>query len=127
MYDEYGACFLLVTTCINRFGLKPADLDGISSTGLVAHMLDMHGSAPSTINNLTQDQQKHLTGWVRALFETEGISDELMSTCPPQDFYKIVPTIFNQSVIACRSDVLDMEKIKNGLERKQSRQLFEIW
>ena len=118
MYDEFGACFLLVMACVHRFGLKSADLGALGSIGLVPHMLDIDGWTASSIKNLSQDQQKRLSGWVRALFETEGISDELMSACPPQEFYKIVPTIFSQSIIACRTDVLDMEKIKDGLECK---------
>lgn len=103
---------------VQRFRLKAADLSVLGSTGLVVQLLGIDDWSISSINDLSQDQQKHLSGWVRALFETEGIGDELMSACPPQEFYKIVPTIFNQSIIACRTEILDMDKIKNGLECK---------
>ena len=38
--------------------------------------------------------------------ETSGISDDTMRGCPPQAFYQLVPTLFQQMVIACKSGAL---------------------
>lgn len=66
----------------------------------------------------SQTQEKQFTGWIHALFESEAISDDLMSTCPPQDFYDLIPTIFEQSLNACRKNIMSIETLKDGLERK---------
>ena len=39
-----------------------------------------------------------------------------MSQCPPQAFYMLVPILFDQSVLACRSNVLSIETMRGGLE-----------
>lgn len=118
MYDEFGACFLLVTTCIARFDLKAGDLGPIQSDGFVARVVNDTIALALFPKELSPDDNKHLTTWIQGLFETEGISDELMSACPPQDFYRLVPTIFSQSIIAARSSLLPMDKLRNGFERK---------
>lgn len=76
------------------------------------------GSRVQPIDNLSPELDKHLNGWVRGLFEVEGITDDLISECPPQDFYRIAATLFDQMVIACREAALPFDKIRNGLECK---------
>ena len=118
VYDEFGACYLLIGACVARFGLKRSDLGPLAAHSFIAHTLDSSVSMTTSLKVLTEDETRHLTGWIRALFETEGISDELMSACPPQSFYRLVPTIFNQIVIARRVGALQLEKLNNGLERR---------
>lgn len=116
VYDEFGACFLFVYACIERFGLKSQDLATLSSNSFVAEMM-----SSSTIarrhEELTQAQQIYLNDWARALFETEGISDELMAGCPPQEFYRISGSLFRAIVTASRRGALSSDKLRNGLER----------
>ena len=58
----------------------------------------------------------HLRAWVQAFYVTEGISDDLMSTCNPKDFHLLVTTIFDQSLLACSSGHMPPEKLKGGFE-----------
>lgn len=67
---------------------------------------------------LTESQQGHLRDWIKALFEMEGISDELMSSCPPHEFYRIVGTLFRVSLHACRVGAISHEKLHSALERQ---------
>jgi len=39
-----------------------------------------------------------------------------MSSCPPQDFYLLVPTLFHHIVLACSTNNLSEEGLKGGLE-----------
>lgn len=65
--------------------------------------------------DLTPEQDKHFSGWITALFETEAINDELMSTCSPQEFYEMIPLMFSQMVLAVKANALDGETLKSGL------------
>lgn len=70
------------------------------------------------VGELSANQDKHLSLWVGGLYGTENISDELLSSCLPQDFYLIVPTLFDQSIRACMAKVLEKESLEGGLECK---------
>lgn len=68
------------------------------------------------IQELTERESELLGGWVRGLFETEGINDELMSACKPAEFNLLVTTLFDQSIRACQAGVLAVETLKGGFE-----------
>lgn len=68
--------------------------------------------------DLTQHENKLLGGWVRGLFETEGISDELMLMCSPREFHLLVATLFDQSLKACQFQFLALETLRGGFECK---------
>lgn len=106
---------MLLLALIDRYGLSSADLRLNDKQGFLSQLIE-GGWQARAVKDLTSDQEKHLAGWARALFETEGISDDLMSSCTPQDFYLMIATIISQSIIACRKDILSLETLKNGLE-----------
>ena len=97
---------------------------GIVAQDSFVHRLLSNLSTSIRANELDVEQNKHLTKWVQGLYatddqgETNGISDETMSHCPPQAFYLLVPTLFEQSVLACQSKVLKIDHLKGGLECK---------
>lgn len=66
--------------------------------------------------DLSTHENKLLGGWIRGLFETEGISDELMSMSSPKEFHLLVATLFDQSLKACQGKVLALETLKGGFE-----------
>ncbi|KAF2461655.1 mediator complex, subunit Med5 [Lineolata rhizophorae] len=112
VYDEFGAVLLLVLAFVHRYDLSSFDI-GLDPASFVSQFLD-HGHLSIPLDSLTEDQNKHLGGWLKGLFE--GIEDELMSTCRPQEFYMLVPTLMNQILFACSEDVLSLETVKGGLE-----------
>jgi mediator of RNA polymerase II transcription subunit 5 len=117
VYDEFGAILLLVLAFVHRFGLTYYDI-GISSDSFVAEYLEK-GHLSIMIDDLTPDQDRQLGGWLKGLFSPdsgEGVSDDLMSSCRPQDFYLLVPTLFNQLVLACSSEALTLDAVKSGLD-----------
>jgi mediator of RNA polymerase II transcription subunit 5 len=72
------------------------------------------------MEELNEEQQKQLASWIKGLFDTDGIgiTDEVTSSCRPQQFYMLVPTLFSQTVYACTEGILGMEAVKGGLECK---------
>lgn len=118
VYDEFAAILLLVVAFIYRYSLEPHDI-GITGTSFVAQLLQK-GHLSRRLQDLSDDEKKHLEGWISGLFNPDGITDEVMSGCTPQDFYMLVPTITCQAVGACAQGVLDIQTVKQGLDCKFS-------
>lgn len=119
VYDELAAILLLVLALFHRYGLNSHDV-GLAPDGSFVARLLRNGAASQPVETLSEEQDKHLSIWVRGLYGTENISDELLSSCLPQNFYLIVPTLFDQSIHSCQANVLPMETLKGGLECRQS-------
>lgn len=117
VYEEFGSVLLLVLSFVHRYNLSTADLGIRSPTSFVAKLLDQ-GHLSRAMENLTEQEQSNLDGWIRGLFDNEsgGLGDELMSSCPPQDFHLLVPTLFHHIVLACSTNNLSEEGLKGGLE-----------
>ncbi|TGO83846.1 hypothetical protein BPOR_0584g00030 [Botrytis porri] len=118
VYEEFGSILLLVVSFAHRYNLSTVDL-GIKNPAesFVAKLL-VHGHLSRALDPLSQQDQNHLDGWIRGLFEPEGggLGDELMSSCPPQEFYLLVPTLFHHIVLALSTETLSEEGLKGGLE-----------
>ncbi|KAI2784944.1 Med5-domain-containing protein [Daldinia loculata] len=116
VYEEFGSVLLLVLAFVHRYNLSTMDL-GIRSDSFVAKLLSVH-QLNRPLEELTDRENGHLDGWIRGLFDTEsgGLADELLSSCPPQDFYLLVPTLFHQIVLAYCTSHLDEESLKTGVE-----------
>lgn len=115
VYDEFGSILLLVLAFKYRYNLSPYDL-GVSDTNSFVFRLLEHGSTSRRLEDLTETQNKNLGAWVTALFIAEGISDESMSSCSPQEFYLLVATLFSQSFSACEAGKLEFDTLKGGFE-----------
>ncbi|KAJ6024356.1 hypothetical protein N7540_005153 [Penicillium herquei] len=115
VYDEFGGILLLVLAFKYRYDLSASDL-GISNNDSFLLKLLERGSSSQKLNELTEKQNMDLSAWIGALFIAEGISEETMSSCSPQEFYLLVSTLFDQSLGACESERMDFETLKGGLE-----------
>ncbi|KAI1214580.1 Med5-domain-containing protein [Annulohypoxylon truncatum] len=116
VYEEFGSILLLVLAFVYRYNLSPMDL-GIRSDSFVAKLLGV-SQLNRPLSELTEQENRHLGRWIHGLFDTEsgGLADELLSSCPPQDFYLLVPTLFHQIVLAFSTNYLDEESLKIGVE-----------
>ncbi|KAM3071863.1 mediator complex subunit [Clarireedia jacksonii] len=117
VYEEFGSILLLVVLFTHRYNLSVVDLGIRAPNSFVAKLLTQ-GHLSRVLEPLTEQEQSHLDGWIRGLFEPEGggLGDELMSSCPPQDFYLLVPTLFHHIVLALSTNNLTEEGLKGGLE-----------
>ncbi|KAB8075576.1 mediator of RNA polymerase II transcription subunit 5 [Aspergillus leporis] len=115
VYDEFGSILLLVLTFKYRYDLRPYDLGITSNDSFILKLLD-RGSCSQKLDDLSEKQNKNLEAWITALFIAEGISEETMSSCSPQEFYLLVTTLFNQSLAACEAGKLEFDTLKGGFE-----------
>lgn len=117
VYEEFGAVLLLVLAFVYRYNLSVADL-GIRSQDSFISKLLTSGHLGKLIEELSESEMGHLGGWIQGLFDNEsgGLGDELMSSCPPQEFYLLVSTLFSQAVLAISIDHISEEALKSGIE-----------
>lgn len=117
MYEEFSSILLLLLSLAYRYGLSAADLKVRSLDSFVAKLLSKRHHARH-MEDLTEQEIRQIKDWVHGLFdlETNGLGDELMSGCSPQDFYLLIPTLFEQIVLAFSSGALSEEQLKGGLE-----------
>ena len=120
-YEEFASILLFVFASVHRYGLARSDL-GLPNEDTFIVKLLRETSVSKLPGDLTDEQSRQLSKWVEGLFATDehgessGISDEVMRQCPPQDFYQLVPTLFEQSMLACKSGALSMDTFKGGLD-----------
>nr|POE75767.1 mediator of rna polymerase ii transcription subunit 5 [Quercus suber] len=121
-YEEFASILLFILIFIHRYNLDKADLGLSPDTDGFVFQLQRSFSSSIPSSQLASEQSAHLSKWVEGLFsidehgETSGISDEVMRHCPPQAFYLLVPTLFDQSVLACKMNALSISTFKGGLE-----------
>lgn len=120
-YEEFACIFLFLLAAIHRYDLQAADLGLAQDNNFVVKML--HRVPQSLqLSDLSDEQNKQLAKWIEGLYatdeqgETTGIGDEVMSQCPPQAFYMLVPVLFDQTVLACKSKMLSIDTMRGGLE-----------
>lgn len=115
VYDEFGSILLLVMAFKYRYDLRSYDLGISSNDSFILKLLEC-GSPSQKLEDLNEKQNKNLGAWIGALFIAEGISEETMSGCSPQEFYFLVTTLFNQSLSACEAGKLEFDTLKGGFE-----------
>lgn len=120
VFEEYATILLLTLALVHRYSLQNSDLlAGTRRDTFLAKLMQSNVKAQS---QLTDEENKHLSVWLKGLYatdeqgETSGIGDEILSQCSPQDFFLLAPTLFSQSVIACRSGRLALKTFLGGLE-----------
>lgn len=119
VYEEFGAVLLLVLAFTHRYNLKPSDLGLYSPTSSVRRIITQ-AHINRDREQLSEQEDKHLNGWVMGLFDNEGggLDDDLMSSCPPQDFYLIVAPLFYNIVVGYSHGYINDESLKGGVECK---------
>lgn len=120
-YEEFACILLFVLAACHRYDLQAADLGLMQDDNFIMKMIRR---VPQSLqmSDLTEEQNKQFSKWVEGLYATDehgeitGIGDEVMSQCPPQAFYLLVPLLFDQSVMSCRSNSLSIDTMRGGLE-----------
>ena len=115
VYDEFGSMLLFVVVVQQRFRLSSEEI-GLEDADAFVRQYLRTSSASRPIDELSLHESEILGAWIKGLFETEGISDELMSMCKPKEFHLLVATLFDQSLKARQAGVLSLDTLKGGFE-----------
>ncbi|CCU82069.1 RNA polymerase II mediator complex subunit/Nut1 [Blumeria hordei DH14] len=116
VYEEFGSILLLLLSFVKRYDLTPLSLGPRSSDSFVLKIIQVPRT--TSHSSLSQTTQSHLKSWLLGLFspENSGLTDDLMSSCPPQDFYLLIPFLFSSIVLASSTYGLVSTTLSSGLE-----------
>ncbi|TLD26352.1 hypothetical protein PspLS_04568 [Pyricularia sp. CBS 133598] len=116
-YEEFGSMLLLLLALVNRYNLTAADLGARSPDSFVAKLIGK-GRLFRPLDELSPEENGHLDKWIHGLFDSDagGLGDELMSSCPPQEFYLLIPTLFYNIVLAVSTGSLSEDSLRCGVE-----------
>lgn len=122
VYEEFGSVLLLLLAFVYRYNLSASDLGIRSADSFVAKLL-ANGQLSRPLDELNDQEKMQLDGWIHGLFDTDGggLADDLLSSCPPQDLYLLIPTLFHNIVLAFSTGHLTEETLKTGIECEFSR------
>ncbi|KAF3931824.1 hypothetical protein ABW19_dt0201415 [Dactylella cylindrospora] len=119
VYKEFGYILLLVMTIYYRHNLNFSHLGNIPPTNFVP-MFIKQCHKDVAIDDLSKmgDRHNQLGRWIKALFEAEGegITNEVMQTSKPQEYFTLIPTLTAQTVEACDRGILDNDTLRGGLD-----------
>ncbi|GFP55187.1 mediator of RNA polymerase II transcription subunit 5 [Trichoderma asperellum] len=117
VYEEFGAILLLVLAFAYRYSLSPADIGIISPDSNVAKIIG-RAHISRELDELSEQENGHLGGWIHGLFDSDagGLGDDLMSSCPPADFYLLIASLFQNIVIAYTQGFLTDDALRSGVE-----------
>ncbi|KAM3516078.1 hypothetical protein MY11210_000360 [Beauveria gryllotalpidicola] len=100
-----------------RYNLSPLDI-GIQSVDSHVAKIITKSHILRPLEDLSEQEAEHVSGWITGLFdnETGGLGDDLMSSCPPHEFYLLVPPIFQSIITAYTYGYINDESLKGGAE-----------
>ncbi|CAN6675078.1 hypothetical protein TRVA0_084S00254 [Trichomonascus vanleenenianus] len=113
VYADVGSILLFIILAYTRYDLSAEDLGSHSAE--MSRLITQCGQGVA-LDELSSDQQDTLGGWIQALFDSGGISDELMKSCSIKDLMVLTPLIFQQAIFARARNVIDSEVFKGGLD-----------
>lgn len=119
VYEEFSSILLYLLALAYRYGLSAADLRIRSPDSFVGKLLSKTHHA-RRLDDLSEQEKAQVGGWLHGLFDSDvsGLGDELMSSCSPQEYYLLIPTLFEQIILAFSLGHLSEEMLKGGLECK---------
>lgn len=68
------------------------------------------------LDDLRDGQSELIGGWISALFDFGGISDDLMKQSSVKDLYFLVPTLFKQAIAARAMNIIEPDTLRGGLD-----------
>ncbi|ORZ13369.1 mediator complex subunit Med5-domain-containing protein [Lobosporangium transversale] len=117
--EGLGTVLILIMTIIRRYELASC-LNSIFKEKQGFCYLWLHRTSaviPATsMSSMSADMHSLMGRWVSALFDSMGISDDLIQTSKPQMLLEISPSIFAQSLAACQAGVIDITTLNSGLD-----------
>ncbi|WVQ93306.1 hypothetical protein IAU59_000374 [Kwoniella sp. CBS 9459] len=66
-------------------------------------------------SHLSPEDKETMNGWVKAIFGSDGIEDQILLATSPQTMYKLAPTLIQQAIAATTAGQMDLDTLHSGL------------
>ncbi|KAL1406022.1 hypothetical protein Q8F55_007705 [Vanrija albida] len=67
------------------------------------------------LDDLVEQNRSNLNGWVKALFGSDGIDDEILLSTSSSDICRLSSTLVHQAVVAAANGQIDLDTLHSGL------------
>lgn len=115
-YADYGRIYIFCQFIWSRYELDNlVDQTHFDHLKLGNTKYQMVPLTPS-LDIMSEEHKNLLGGWISALFDSEGIGDDLMRMSTANDILSLVPCIFQQVILAVYAGILDIDTVKGGVE-----------
>jgi len=114
VYEEFGSILLLLLAFLFRYDISPRHLGITSPNSFIWKIKTRDHVGQHTEPGSHEHGQ--IDRWLDALFVSKnGLGDDLLSSCPPQEFYMLMPNLLHAIVIGF-SKLDSLDSLKDGLE-----------
>lgn len=85
---------------------------------LCDNLTNVSTSSTEEDNTIISNYNDLISDWINALFDdnNEGLSDDLIKSVNVKQIYKMIPIIYQQSIIATNSNKIDIKILNNGID-----------
>lgn len=102
---------------VHRYDLSIGDLGVARDSFVPKYLAQGHIAIP--YESLTEEQQNQLSAWIKGLFNPDSITDDVLQSCRPQEFYLLFTTILSQIFLSVISQIVEpREAVKTPFECK---------
>ncbi|ODV80045.1 mediator complex, subunit Med5 [Suhomyces tanzawaensis NRRL Y-17324] len=132
IYSYFGVLLLGITFLIEKFKIDYSKIN-IKNSFTIGYLNEFYyrlgdhltnsavtnSDEPNSEDGIVISNFNSLMGdWINALFDesNDGLSDDLIKSVNIKHIYKLIPLIYQQSIIATRSKIIDMPILSNGID-----------
>ena len=123
-YAYFGATLLFIVFTLKNFQIDYSTLyleNSYTFSYIKNYYYRNCDSLPERLpsNSVTDENyDTTVSNWISALYDinNEGLSDDLIRSVNAKEFYKLIPNIYIQSIVATTNGKLDYKLLRNGLE-----------
>lgn len=116
--DDEPAMLSRTLLFIQRLSRQMAGTDPlVACSPSITLIVKLHAdpTAPPLFELDAEHERPLISRWIKELFDSDGVGDELIKDSPPRILLKLSPVLFSQSITAAELSIIDAEMLRNGL------------
>ena len=127
-YAFFGIIILAILLIIETFKIDYSQIT-VTNSYIVDYINEFYYRLCDSLTNIsTSDTEEDntiisnyndlISDWINALFDdnNDGLSDDLIKSVNVKQIYKMIPIIYQQSIIATNSNKIDIKILNNGID-----------
>ena len=127
-YAFFGIIILAILLIIETFKIDFSQIK-VNNSYIVDYINEFYYRLCDNLTNISTSNTEEddtiisnyndlISDWINALFDdnNEGLSDDLIKSVNVKQIYKMIPIIYQQSIIATNSNKIDIKILNNGID-----------
>ncbi|CUM55745.1 unnamed protein product [Debaryomyces tyrocola] len=127
-YAFFGIIILSILLIIETFKIDYSQIS-INNSYIIDYINEFYYRLCDNLTNISTSNSEEdntiisnyndlISDWINALFDdnNDGLSDDLIKSVNVKQIYKMIPIIYQQSIIATNSNKIDIKILNNGID-----------